>query len=78
GSYPKNNLTRGVWSAEDNCVKVPANAEEKAANKNTVVSPTHYYAVRTCATNILYTRANSIVNKNCLADGNLSVTVTKG
>jgi len=78
GSYPKNNLTRGVWSAEDNCVKVPANAEEKAANKNTVVSPTHYYAVRTCATNILYTRANSIVNKNCIADGNLSVTVTKG
>jgi hypothetical protein len=57
-SYAKNNLTYGTWSATQNCVIV------KDADGNDMASPTHYYNVRTAATNILYARANSTVNQN--------------
>ncbi len=77
-SYPKNDLTRGEWDARFNCVRVPANEEEKAAGVNSALSPTHYVAVRTCAMNILYTRANSIANKNRMSVADMEVTIIKG
>ena len=77
-SYAKNDLTRGEWSAEQNVVLVPANAEEKAEGKNTLASPTHYYNVRTAAQNMLYARANSIANNNCLSGAEIVVDIMRG
>ena len=74
-NYPKNNLTKGVWSSALNCVMVPSSASDR---DNSVKSATHYVRTRLAAQNILYTRANSIANNNCLKADNLEVTVLKG
>jgi beta-glucosidase len=68
-AYPEYNITYGEWSAADNCVKVPANAAEKADGTNSLLSPTHYYAVRVAAQHILFSTVNSITMKNCLEIG---------
>ena len=77
-SYAKNDLTRGKWSAEQNVVLVPANAEEKAANVNSTASPTQYVNVRIAAQNMLYARANSTVNNNCLSGAEIEVNIMRG
>ena len=60
-TFPEWNLEKGVWSKEDNCVKVAANENDK---NNTLVSPTHYYAIRESAKHIFYVLANSNNTKN--------------
>lgn len=77
-SYAKNDLTRGQWDAGKNVVLVPANADEKAAGVNSLASPTQYYNVREAATNILYARANSIANNNCLTSADVTVNIMQG
>ena len=80
-SFPENSLHYGEWSAADNCVKVAANAEAEDSKTYTVLSPTHYYAVRRSAQAVLYTRANSLANNNAykgdavILDANFSVGV---
>ncbi|MGN1370473.1 MAG: glycoside hydrolase family 3 C-terminal domain-containing protein [Aristaeellaceae bacterium] len=64
--FPVYTLTQGEWSADDNCVKVPANQAETAEGVNTLLSPTHYYWVRKAAQRVLFTTVNSIANKNGL------------
>ena len=77
-SYAKNDLTRGEWSPEQNVVLVPADMEEKEAGMNSLPSPTHYYNVRTAAQNMLYARANSIANNNCLSGAEIVVNIMRG
>lgn len=71
--YPEYGITRGEWDAAAGCVRVPASADEKAAGQNTMLSPTHYYAVRVAAQHILFSTVNSITCKNNLEidDGTL-------
>ena len=76
--YPKNDITHGEWDPSVNCVRVPANASEEAAGKNTVISYTHYYAVRNCAQNILYAHVNSLGNKNGYSDLGTEITLVRG
>jgi len=76
--YAKNDLTRGEWSAEQNVVLVPANAEEKAAGQNTMASPTQYVNTRIAAQNMLYARANSTANNNCLSGAAVVVDIMRG
>jgi len=64
--YPVYDLTRGEWSAEKNGVLIPASAAELEQGVNSVLSPTHYYAVRTAAQHVLFSTANSIATKNGL------------
>ncbi len=66
-SFPPCALERGWWDADANCVRVAANAEEYQgynAGVGSMLSPTHYYAVRKCAQRLLQTMANSAVNNN--------------
>lgn len=77
-SYAKNDLTRGQWDASKKVVLVPSNEEEKNAGMNTMASPTHYYNVRTAAQNMLYARANSTANNNCLVGAEISVNIMRG
>ena len=73
---PDVGLEQGTWSAEDKCVKVKASL---GAAEDTLLSPTHYFAVRKAAQHILYTRANSVTNKNGLGAGaELEVALEKG
>ena len=62
--YPVYDVTRGEWSVEDNTVKVPGSAQEKEENVNSMLSNTHYFAVRTAAQHILFSTVNSVTNKN--------------
>jgi len=64
--YPTYTLTQGQWSADDNCVLVPANETETADGVNSLLSPTHYYWVRKAAQRVLFTTVNSMANKNGL------------
>ena len=64
--YPEYGITRGEWDAAADCVKVPASASEKASGTNSMLSPTHYYAVRVAAQHILFSTVNSIACKNSL------------
>ena len=66
-SYPPCALERGWWDAEANCVRVAANADEYESYNSgvgTMLSPTHYFAVRKCAQRLLQSMANSSVNNN--------------
>lgn len=65
-AYPLYDITRGVWSAEENNVLIPASADEVTAGVGSVASSTHYYAVRMAAQHILFSTVNSITAKNCL------------
>jgi beta-glucosidase len=60
-SNPNVALEVGEWDATANCVRVKADAE----GTTTMLSPTHYAAVRKAAQRILYIYANSAANKNC-------------
>lgn len=84
-SFPSCALERGWWDADANCVRVAASAEEYQgynAGVGTMLSPTHYFAVRKCAQRLLQTMANSAVNNNgfsMLGDGEVvDVVLTKG
>ncbi|MBP5254634.1 MAG: glycoside hydrolase family 3 protein [Lachnospiraceae bacterium] len=66
-SFPLCALERGNWDAEAKCVRVAANADEYKgynAGEGTMLSPTHYFAVRKCAQRLLQTLANSVANNN--------------
>lgn len=66
-SFPPCALERGWWDAEANCVRVAANADEYQgynAGVGSMLSPTHYFAVRKCAQRLLQSMANSSVNNN--------------
>lgn len=54
----------GVWDDAKQAVMVAANAEEVEAGVNSMKSATQWYAVRTTATKILYTVANSNAMQN--------------
>jgi len=84
-SFPPCALERGWWDAEAKCVRVAANAEEYQgynAGVGTMLSPTHYFAVRKCAQRQLQAMANSSVNNNGFSlagEGEIiNITLTKG
>ncbi|MBR1814492.1 MAG: glycoside hydrolase family 3 C-terminal domain-containing protein [Lachnospiraceae bacterium] len=84
-SFPPCALERGWWDAEAKCVRVAANAEEYQgydARVGSMLSPTHYFAVRKCAQRLLQTLANSsVANNGYRAEGEGSVvelTLKKG
>ena len=64
--YPEYGITRGEWDVASNCVKVPGSAAEVESETNSLLSPTHYYAVRVAAQHILFSTVNSITCKNNL------------
>ena len=83
--YPTNALEHGVWSAADKCVKVAANAEEYTGylgTSGTMLSPTHYFAVRKCVQRLIQGMANACTNNNGFSikgDGEVvNYTLTKG
>jgi beta-glucosidase len=66
-SFPPCALERGKWDPVAKNVRVAANANEYKgynAGAGTMLSPTHYFAVRKCAQRLLQTNANSTVNNN--------------
>ncbi len=66
-SFAVNAIERGVWSAADNCVKVAANESEYTGydgTSGTMLSPTHYFAVRKSAQRLLQALANSAAINN--------------
>lgn len=65
-AYPLYDITRGVWSAEENSVLIPASGEELESGICSAVSNTHYFAVRVAAQHVLFSTVNSIAAKNCL------------
>ena len=75
--YEKNNITHGEWDVDANCVRVPANQQEKDAGTNSTLSYTHWYSVRNCAKNILYAHVNSLGNKNGYSGLSAEVTVVR-
>ena len=81
-SFPQCALERGTWDETAKCVRVAANAEEYTAydsGAGTMLSPTHYFAVRKCAQRLLQTLANSSVNNNGLGEEETVLyTLTKG
>lgn len=84
-SYPECAMERGHWDATAKCVRVAANADEFQgydAKVGTMLSPTHYFAVRKCAQRQLQVLANSSANNNgFLSTGEgtkVTYTLTKG
>ena len=81
-SFAQCALERGSWDETAKCVKVAANADEYIAfnrRNGSMLSPTHYFAVRKCAQRVLQTLANSSVNNNGLGDEETVIyTLTKG
>ena len=81
-SFPQCALERGTWDETAKCVRVAANADEYTtydSGNGTMLSPTHYFAVRKCAQRLLQTLANSSVNNNGLAEEEVvAYTLTKG
>lgn len=81
-SFPQCALERGRWDASAKCVRVAANAEEYTSydsGEGSMLSPTHYFAVRKCAQRLLQTMANSAVNNNGLANNEVvTYKLTKG
>ncbi len=63
-NYPPNMIERGVWDPVENCVRVAADETEYDAGQSTMLSPTHYFAMRKVAQRLLQSSANSLVNKN--------------
>lgn len=62
---PLYQLEYGEWSAADNCVKVRASSTDSS---NSMLSPTHYYAVRMAAQRVLYAFCNSASIDNNIAE----------
>lgn len=67
-----------VWSREDKGVLVAADEDEFAAGTQSVLSPTHYYAVRRSAQRCIFNQVNSNKMKNNLENVQMTATLLYG